>query len=236
MALLYNLCAGKTGAIVDSVVIVLMLLFVFQGSKKGFISCFFGFVSTLLALFVAVSFAKPIMKVTGGFFGVRGALETKWIAVFSQRNGFNVDISGQELSGVLSAQALPAILVTAILKNKVGPLPAGTTLASLAGSTAAQLAATLLTGIVLFIATKLLIGIVRGVLNTVAKKIKLLSAINRLLGGIVGLIKILLIISLVISLFSIFPASANMKIFTQSATLSYFYNHNPLLVMLGWFL
>lgn len=236
MHLFYNLCAGKSGLIVDAIVAVVMLLFVLISAKKGFITCFFGFISTLLALFIAVSFAKSVMELTGGFFGVQDMLETKWVASLSKKDGFNIDISGQDLEGLLEAKDLPAILVTSILKNHTGALAAGTTLAMVVGGTAARLSATLLTGIALFIVTKLLLKIIRRVFNKIAEKIKLLSAINKLLGAIVGFVEILLIVSLVISILSIFPSSANMKLFTESAILSYLYNHNPLFVMIGWFL
>lgn len=236
MTLLYNLCAGASGYIVDAIVAGVMLLFVLICAKKGFITCFFGFVSTLLALFIAVSFAKPVMEFTGGFFGVQGALETKWVEAFSKMKGFDIDISGQDLEALLETKDLPAILVTAILKNHVGEVAAGTTLAMIAGGTAAQLSATLITGIVLFIVTKLLIKILKKVFNKISEKIKLLGAINKLLGAIVGFVEILLIISLIVSVLSLFPSSANMKLFTESAVLSYLYNNNPLFVMIGWFL
>ncbi len=234
--MLYNLCAGTSGIIVDVIVAVVMLGFVLGSAKKGFITCLFGFVSTLLALFIAVSLAKSVTELTGGFFGVQELLESKWVETFSKKSGFNIDISGQDLEGLLATQDLPAILVSSILKNHTGTLAAGTTLAMVVGSTAAQLSATLITGIALFIVTKLLIKIVRRVFNQIAEKIKLLGAINKLLGAIVGFIKIVLIISLIVSILSIIPSSANMKLLTESAILSYLYNHNPLFVMIGWFL
>ena len=236
MNILYNLCANATWIVVDIAVAITMLMFVFSSANKGFINCLFGFVSTLLALFIAVTFAKGVMGLTGGFFGVREALETKWVETLSKKNGFNIDISGQDLSALLATQDLPSILVTSILKNQTGALEAGTTLAMVVGGTAAQLSATLLTGIALYILTKLAIKLLRKIINKVAEKIKLLNAINKILGAVVGLIKIILIISLIVSILSIFPSSANMKLFTNSAILSYFYNHNPLFVMIGWFL
>ncbi len=236
MDLLKNLCAGTSGIIVDIAVVVLMISFVAGGANKGFITCLFGFVSTIVALFVAVSLAKPVMQVTGGFFGVREMFESNWVETFSKKPGFNIDISGQNIEGVVAAQDLPAILVTAILKNQTGTVAAGTTLAMLVGGAAAQLCATLLTGIALFIVTKLLIKLTRRIINKIVEKIKLLNAMNKLLGAIVGMIKILLIISLFVALLSMIPSSANMKLLTESAILSYFYNHNPLFVMIGWFL
>ena len=232
----YNLCAGATWITIDIAIVLVMLIFSFGSAKKGFITCLFGFVSTILALFIAVTFAKSFMRLTGGFFGIEEMLETKWVETFSKKNGFNVDISGQNLQALLETQNLPAILVTAILKNHTGTLAAGTTLAMVVGRTAAQLSATLLTGIALYIVVKLLIKLLSGIFNKIAKKIKLLNTINKLLGALVGLIKITLIISLIISVLSISPSSANMKIFNNSAILSFFYNHNPLFVMLGWFL
>ena len=236
MKILYNLCAGAGGYIADAVVAVIMLVFVLVCAKKGFITCFFGFISTILALFIAVSFAKGAMELTGGFFGVRELLEEKWIESFSKMSGFNIDISGQDVETLLKTQDLPAILITAVLKNHTGGVPAGTTLAMLVGETTAQLAATLITGIVLFIVTKLLLKILKKVFNTVSDKIGLIGAINKLLGAIVGLVEVLLVISLVTSVLTIIPSEAIADFFNSSLILSYLYNHNPLFVMIGWFL
>ncbi len=236
MHLLYNLCAGKAGYIADAIVMVVMLLFVFRCAKKGFITCFFGFISTILALFIAVSFAKGAMELTGGFFGVQELLEEKWIESFSKTAGFTVDISGQDLEALLKTQDLPAILITSVLKNHTGAVPAGTTLAMIVGETAAQLATTLLTGIVLFIVTKLLLKILKKVFNSISDKIGLLGAINKLLGAVVGLIEILLIISLITSVLMIIPSEGIANFFNNSILLSYLYDHNPLFVMIGWFL
>ena len=43
--------------IVDFIVVVILLGFVLSGAKKGFITCLFGFISTIAAGFLAFSFA-----------------------------------------------------------------------------------------------------------------------------------------------------------------------------------
>ena len=132
---LYALCAsGAGGYIVDAVVALVMLIFVFVCAKRGFINCIFGFMSTLVCFILAISLAKVTADVTGGLFGLQEAIEAKMVTSFSTMAGFSTDVSGQNVESILTTQDLPSILATLVVKKFAkAEVPAGTTLAMLVG-------------------------------------------------------------------------------------------------------
>jgi len=234
---LYSLCAaGASGYVVDIIVVAIMLIFVFVCAKRGFINCFFGFISTIAALFLAVSLAKITVSATGGFFGVQQALENSFIPSFSSLKGFDIDVSGQDLSVLLAEKDLPSILITLALKNNGGEIPAGSTLGMIVGESIAWLATVLIAGIVLYILVKIFLRILRKLFNSISDNVGLIGFVNRLLGSIVGLIEVVLLVSLIISFITLIPSQGVIDFFQSSFILRMLYNHNPIVTIISWFL
>lgn len=228
------LCSAGIGPyLVDIVIAAIIVIFVFLSARKGFITCFFGFISSLAVLFIAISLAKVTADITGGLFGLRDTLEVSLTESFSKLNGFDVVIDpNADLGELLAKEDMSAILVNLIAQN-YDVIPAGSTLAILAGETVASLAVTLIAGIVLFIGLKLLFKLLKGTFNFIAEKISLLNMLNRLLGATVGLIEIILLISVFVAVLSLFPDL--MPFLNGSVILTALYNSNPLMWMLSWF-
>ncbi|MBR4942868.1 MAG: CvpA family protein [Clostridia bacterium] len=235
---LFNLGASvAANYIVDGIVAVFFLVMVFACAKKGFITCMFGFVSTLVCIIVAMSLAKSTVSATGGLFGLQSALETKFIETFSGLTGFNVDISGQNLEEALATQNLSSIIATLVVKNYSGQeLAAGTTLGMLVGRTTAELTTNLIAGVAVFLVLKFVIALVKKLINAIVERIGLFDALNKLLGAIVGLIEAVLIVSLIMSVLTLVPSEGIIAFFDKSLILGWLYHHNPLVVMLGWFI
>ncbi|MBQ1942599.1 MAG: hypothetical protein II368_03005, partial [Clostridia bacterium] len=70
MSLNTLLSAKASNWIIDVVVILFALIMFISCAKRGFIDCFFGAISTTLALVVAFSFAKIFVSMTDGVFGL----------------------------------------------------------------------------------------------------------------------------------------------------------------------
>lgn len=239
---MYLMNAAKpVGYIMDAVILVGLLVFVAICAKRGFVTVFFNFFSSIVALFVAISLAKVFVSMTGGLFGLEASLAEKFSETLSKIQGFDVDLTGaftkEYLTEQLSTGKLPAIIVTLVAKKYVGvELAAGTTLGMLAGDTIAELLCSLISGIVLFIVLKILIMLLKKVFNLLADKINLLGKINHLLGSLVGLIEGVLVISIILSILALIPSAALTNFFNSSFVLRFLYNHNPIVMMLGWFL
>lgn len=238
---LYALCASASTAdltqyVVDIVVALFILVFVIVCTKKGFITCFFGFISTIVALAAAVMLAKAAVEMTGGLFGLQGYFETTFTESFSNLNGFNVPIDQDaDLAELLATQDMSAILANLIAQNWVDvAIPEGSTLGMLAGQTVAQYATVLISGIALFLIIKIVFAILKKMFNFAAKKISLIGALNRLLGAAVGLVEAVLILSLVVAILAMFPSM--MAFLNGSVILSTLYNSNPLMWLISLFL
>lgn len=232
------LSANPVGYILDIIILVGLFLFVFVCAKRGFINVFFSFVSSVVALFAAVSLAGVFASITGGLFGLETSLTESFTTTFSQIKGFDIVLSGKsELDLLLSTDQISAIIATLVAKKYVGEaIPDGATLASLVGATFAELLTSLISGVVIFILIKIIIFILRKFFTKLTEKIGLLDKLNRLLGMAVGLVEGIFVISLVMSVLALIPSPAINEFFNSSIVLNYLYNHNPIVSMLGWFL
>ena len=67
-----SLLAAAAVYIVDAIALLAILIFAVRAAKKGFVECFFGFISTVLAIIVAFLFMNALMSATNGLFGLQG--------------------------------------------------------------------------------------------------------------------------------------------------------------------
>ena len=220
--------------IVDIIVVALMLLFVFICAKKGFITCFFEFVSTIGALFIAFSFASLFASITGGLFGLQGVLETSLVGSFSNLTGFDIPLNPEaNLTEMLASQNMSEALVNLIAQNWGGADVAGKTLAEITGQTVAEFATAVIAGVALFIILKFVFMILKKFFNFLFKG-GLLGTLNRLLGAAVGFVEAVLIASLVVTVLSLFPGM--MSFLNGSIILTALYQFNPLMWLITLFL
>ena len=194
--------------IVDIIVVAIMLLFVFICAKKGFVTCFFEFVSTIGALFIAFSFASLFANITGGLFGWQGVLETSFVGAFSNLTGFDIPLNPEaNLTEMLASQNMSEALVNLIAQNWGGADVAGRTLAEIVGQTVAEFATAVIAGVALFFVLKFVFMILKKFFNFLFKG-GLLGALNRILGAVVGLFEAVLIASLVVTVLSLFSMTS----------------------------
>ncbi len=237
--MLNHLCAVNwSNYILDGVLLIAFFLFVFICGKRGFISCFFGIVSTLVAFILAITLAKTLLSATGGLFGLQGVLEGKFIKFFSKLNGFDVDISTSGVKAALQEQDVSALVARLVMKaaGKEDTLAAGTTIGMLLGQSTAKLAMTLLVGILIFVSVKLLMLLLKSILNDTADGIPMLNGVNVFLGSLFGFLYALLIVSVLLALLAILPIKAIPIYLDKTLVVGWLYEHNPLIVILSWLL
>lgn len=219
----------------DIVLVGALIIMALLGARKGLIGSLLGVVSTVLALVLVFTLAKPFSGWTNGLFGLGGALEKAFAGSFAKMDGMNLDISGAGVESALAEHDVPKIFRSFLLDRYAGAdLPAGTTLAMLLGGVVADWAIVFLCGVVLFFLTKLVFKLLRGVLNGVVNRIPILGSVNRLVGSLIGALKLILIISAVLALLTLIPVLSIGEYISQSVILGALYNHNPLFVIIGW--
>lgn len=240
MIILYTnlICAAWTGYIVDAVALLIAVILIVVCAKRGFIGCLLGMVSTLLALIVAVFLAKPVLNATDGLFGLQEKFCQSFTQSFAKIKGFNTDISAIGVEEALEKYDVTAVFGALILKlvGKQEALAVGTTIASLLGEKTSLLAATLITGIVLFIIIKLAVWLLRGLFKGLVKKIKLVNGIDTLLGAVVGFAEAFLIVCGVLAVLAVIPVDSIATYLEGTLFVGKLFAHNPLVTVLGWLL
>lgn len=227
-----------TDYIADGIVALFALIMLFSCAKKGFIDCFFGFISTAAALILAVAFAKTVVGATGGLFGLDDLLKRKIESSLMKVNGFNVDISAVGVETALKTQNVTGILYDLVMKlvGQQNNLPEGTTIAMLLSDKTSALAVTLIAGVAIFIIAKLVMMLLKGLLNTIAEKIPLVKGVDTLLGAVVGLLQAALIVCGILALLASFPNENVAAYLSKTLFVGELYVHNPLVTILSKFI
>ena len=226
----------QTAYIADIVFLALTVAFMIIDARRGFISVFFSFVSTVvLALFFAAQFQQS----TDGLFGFESAA-AGWIGEgLSKISPFNLDISAEGIEAQISTLALPEFIKEAVLKEITAVTPevaAGTLLGQYVGVILSQYLVLFLCGLLLFFGVKLVMRILRKLLTRMAESVYLFRKINRLGGMFVGLLKGLALTCVVLAIVALIPNENLHAFFDQTMILTGFYNKNPIHLILSSFI
>ncbi len=220
---------------VDGIVIVMIVMFAASSAKKGFVECFFGFISTIVAVIAAFTFMKGVLTWTDGLFGLQGVIENAVVGGLGKIAGFDIDVSAAGIEAALEGKNLPSFLINAVVSSAGNQeVPIGTTLAMIVGGTIAEFTATLVSWFVVFLIVKLLLKLVRGVLNSIVEVLPIVGSLNHLLGFVVGAIKGLLIVCGVIAVLALIPAEGLNVFFNECTIVRWLYNNNPLHIIFSW--
>ncbi|MBQ8374514.1 MAG: CvpA family protein [Clostridia bacterium] len=230
--------------IADIVFILILIIWAIIDARKGFITCFFSFISTIVAVLVVVLFSASITDWTNGLFGLRDLLGEGIGNGLSSVAPFNIDISTEGIAETIGALALPdfikdAVLteVTAVIESAgMGGLEAGTLLGQFVGQEIAGFLASTICAIVLFFLVKLIMLIVRGILNKVAENAPIFQKINLIGGMFVGLFKGFLAVCGLLAILSLIPAEGLVNFFDSTLMLGGLYHNNPIMAIFGLFM
>lgn len=234
-SVIYNLNATvSANLIVDILAALVLFIFAVVAAKKGFIECFFGLISTVLAIVLAFVFMKSVLEWTNGLFGLQGVIESGCESAFSKINGFDIDVSSEGLRALLEEKNLPTFLIDSVVES-VGnsEVAAGTTVATLLAQKVSGFAASLLSWLAIFLLVKLVLRFLRKALTSIIENIPIVGSLNRLLGFFVGALQGLLIVSGVIAFLALIPAEGMNTFFNDCVFIGWLYNHNPIHTIFG---
>ena len=234
--MIYSLLSAWTYYAVDFIALAVVLVFAVVNARRGFVDCLFGFISTLVAILFAFLLMKTFVRITGGVFGLQGLIERGCTSALLKLKGFDLDISAQGITETLSGK-IPKFLINIVVENIAkGDAPAGTTVASVVAQTISGYAINLIAWILLFFLAKLIIHFLQRFLSVLVKKLPIVGSVNTLLGLAVGILEGVLIVSIVVAVFGLFPSLALAEFFNGAFVIKVIYNHNPLLLVLKLFL
>lgn len=232
------LASFNTAYVADIVCALILIISAFIGAKKGFVKCFFGFVSTLVALLLAFLLASTVTGWLSSVFGADGSLTGKLEDVFLKWKGFDADISAQGIEAALESVNLPGFIKDAIA-DKIGEISnvaPGTTLAAVAAPVASRFIGLLICGIVIFIVAKILLFLLEKILTKIVNSWSVASALNGVLGFAVGFLKAAIFVCAILAVLSLIPSEGLVTFFDQTLFLKYLYNDNPLTKLLSTFI
>ena len=229
----------KLEYIADIAFLIGLAIWAIIDGKKGFITCFFSFVSAIACAIGVLFLSAPVLKMTNGLFGIEIWMQDGLGSWLSTIRPFDLDISTEGWRATLDTMALPAFLRDAVLEEiaaYVGDIPAGTMLGQYVGSAIGSFLATVICGAMVFIIIKLLMLLLRGVLNKVAKASTFISKINVLGGILAGSFKTIAVVSILLALLSLIPLEWLTNFFNNTLILKGIYNNNPILTVFSWFI
>ena len=222
--------------IADLAVLLVIQTYGIKAWRKGFVNCFFSFVSGVAALLLAFVLAAPLMNATNGWFGVQNAVTEPIVAAFSKMAGFNVDVSSVSLELLMEGKNLPAFIKNAVIAAGVEGVPQGTTLAMIVGGKIGEFATTLISFVIVLSILKIGIRLIQRVFGGIIPSLPIIGKLDGWLGLILGLLEGFFLVSLVVAVFAVLPFGATAQFFEQSLLLKWLYNKNILHVVFGWFI
>lgn len=219
--------------IADIIVIVIVLVAIFSGYKKGFIKTFFGVLSFFIAIAITFTFYKPVM----GFIKEKTSFE-KWL--YGYLYEMNLDekrleeASGEQLalsaSGENYINNLPNVVMDMIGLDEVKENAKVAVIEKII-----EFVVKLLAIVIVYIISKLVLFILVLILDSIAK-LPVLKQFNELLGltlgGILGFIQVYVVCA-IITLIASLPVLVSVSTIIRNSLFAHiFYNNNLLLKIL----
>lgn len=224
--------------IADIAFILVMLIWAIVDGKKGFINCFFSFVTAVVCALAVLFLSAPVLKWTGGLFGLETIMQDGLGGWLSTIKPFDLDVSMEGWQTKLEEMALPQFLVDAVLaeiESVVGGIPEGTLLGVYLGQVVGSFLATIICAIAVFLIVKLIMLLLRGLLNKVVRSCKFFEKINVLGGIVAGAFKGFAVMCILLALLSLITVPEIPAFFDKTLILSGLYHNNPVLVVFSWF-
>ena len=224
--------------IADIVVLLAIMVWAVVDARKGFINCFFSFISAIVCVLAILFLSKPLLVWTDGLFGAEAWLQDGLGGWLSGIKPFNLDVSMEGWQATFEEMSLPQFLKDAVLaeiEGVVGEIPAGTLLGQYVGSAIGTFLATALCALAVFILVKLIMLLLRGVLNKVAESSVFIEKINLLGGLLAGAFKAFALVCVLLAVLSLFASEGITNFFDSTLCLKGLYHNNPLLAFFAWF-
>ena len=198
---------SSLSAVIDVVALSLIVVFGVLGLKDGFVKTFVKVFGTIISLFLAVMLCSQCANFLESQFGFISSLTEKVSGVVSNIFGeqlVNTTLS-QAVEGQLSELGLSGWLIKIVMQAKSdGSIPLDTTLNQIISPVLSYYIACGISVIVLFIIFKILLFIL-GDMSKKMSALKIVGALNKILGLLLGVIRCVVYIQIAIIVINILP-------------------------------
>lgn len=220
--------------IFDIVVIVLCVLFLLDGLRRGFMRSVISLMGVLVTLLVTVFLAKPFADFLTGFIPFHTWIGDPILTKFSTINAMTVTVPATlvEFTSALTGAGFPGFISNLIAPSLFSAIPEGVqgyTLAQVVAPFVTNLIVVAIAGVILFI----LIRIALAILEHFAKKltnIQFVKVVDKSLGMVIGAAKgfivvlfLMTILALMMNLSFMSPVKAQLE---KSTVSKFLYENN----------
>lgn len=210
----YLLMSSSLGAIIDIAALAILVIFSIIGLIKGFAKTFISIFGTLISLLLAVLLCSSVAKFLQNQFGFINTV-TNWVSgIVSKIFGDTIANTtlNQAVESELSQAGVASWIVKIIMEAQADTtIPLDTTLNQIISPTLAYYIVCFISAVGLFILFKILLFL----LGEVVKKfsaIKIIGAIDKVLGLLLGLIRGVVVVQLAVFALNVIPLSFTQQI------------------------
>lgn len=186
-------------SILDIIVIAVLVLSLLIGLWRGFLRTLLNLFSNLACIVISILLAKPVTNLVKNWFNMIGSLTTK--LANSIQGMFPAEgwpATGETVKNSIEGDGISKTIVKSFIVNE-NTYESASSLANEIGSKLAFIILMIIVAIVLFILIKIAIKILAKIFDAITKK-SAISGLDRVLGGLVGLIKGCLFVFVVLSI------------------------------------
>lgn len=216
--------------VLDIVALVLIVLAVLEGRRKGFVKMLWKVAAWILTLILVMVLIKPVTDWAMTTDNVQGIVTNITETVENSLVKSNIDVFTPE--AISEATNIPAAFIPAQTVAQMGEDFTAAAL-SLAG-TVALTVIKIAVGLILFILIRILLSIAFRILNLVAK-LPIINGVNKLFGMAMGFINIMFILYIVLGIATLYiePQSQWDIVINNTYLVKNLYNNNILLSLIS---
>lgn len=224
-----------TTLIADGILILVVLISVLYGVKKGFLGMIVGFLAGIVTIVACSLLCGPVADLLGNTFGLNDVFNRLFAGLFTgdmMTTPLN-QLANEQINAYLAELNLPEFLTTILQEQVLAKLQTAVTDVTLQSVISNALTGLTLNAIAwfgLFIIISIIFFFIKRFIRIFDKMI-IIGKINKLLGGILGFVVALFFICVITYLFIMISSflPENVVSFVKSCTvLGWFYNSNPL--------
>lgn len=223
--------------IIDIVLILILAIFVIVNMVRGFFKQIFKLAVGIGAILIAYFFCDNLANLLNEKWGVLTKLSSTIMGWFGNGAEYLETATSESIRTAVSANGLPEFIAEMASESLAGA--AGGAVLSVGALISEAFAKTILIVlcfIALHIVSKLLLSIVAFILNKVVE-LPVVSSINRILGLVLGLIKGILVVSVLICVINVIPSGFFMTLndaISQSLIGGFMQSHNIFTILVSW--
>lgn len=217
----------KVGIILDIIVVILFILSIWEGYKKGLTKSLLKIVSFVLAIVISIAIFKPVSELIINQTLIDDTIQEKIVSTFENENlDENEENEQSEIKKEKNSNIFYAYIEDKV--TEVGDEAKGYVI-NAAAKEISNIAINVMVFIIVFIVTRIILIFIKALADLMTK-IPVIKQCNELGGGIFGALRAIIIILILFTVLSIIlpliPNSAILSIINDSIICRFIYENN----------